>query len=161
MRYPQTLDFTLQQVVVSEEISLQIQARKASLLILPFRPQPSLSLNTLASMAEQGIGPVCDDDMLKAARIALSMGLLHSPMLPIGLGCAFAIHRELPLKTPYFGTGIVLNIDISRFFDLKPQHRAKAGYSSNADFRRYWEQATADLSPANHWCWLIEFDYKG
>lgn len=160
MRYHQEpLDFTLQQAFFSQAIGAKIQSGKATLLILPFRPQPAIGQQALADL---GIGEVSDDDMLKAARIAFNLGLLYPPIAPIGIGCAFALHQEFHAKAPRFGTGIVSNIGISRFDDLRRPHWLRCGYPNRSAFLSYWEQATADLPPrANPWCWLIEFTYRG
>ncbi len=161
MRRLEPLDFRLQQVVVTDAVRRQVLSRKATLLILPFRPQPSLSPTVMADLVDQGAKPVCNDTMLQAARIALASGILRPPLVPIGIGCAFALHCDLPPKTPNFGTGIVLAVAIGRYFDLSDEQKARAGYGDTQEFRRYWDQATADLAPGNHWCWLIEFDYRG
>ncbi|MFJ3685594.1 hypothetical protein [Pseudomonas sp. NPDC090208] len=153
-------DFALPQFIVSQPVSDRIQSGKARLMILPFRPQPSVC----PSLLEQfGVEAVADEDLLSSARVAFSMGLIQPPIAPIRIGYAFELQRAfVPEKCHKFGTGIVQKMGITRFNDITTRHWRQCGYSSREDFNEYWHQAAADLGDvSNPWCWLIEFIYKG
>lgn len=160
MRYPEQLDFTLQQFMVAPAIAGQIQGGHANLLILPFRPQPTVNRAALEGL---GLEAVSDDELLRAARLAFSLELLLPPIAPIRIGHAFALHNDISSeKCPNFGTGIVSRMGISRLGDLSSKHWRRCGYRTRVEFLRYWDQAAADLhAGANPWCWLIEFKFKG
>lgn len=161
MRYlPNVLDFTLPQVTVSPQVSGRIQNGLASLIILPFRPQPSVCSITFENF---GIDVASDDDLLEAARLAFSAGLISPPISPIRVGHAFHLcNAFVPEKSHVIGTGIVLKMGVTRVSDLTAEHRTQCGYASEDEFQVYWHQAASDLiSHPNPWCWLIEFAFKG
>ena len=161
MRYlPDNADFTLPQFIVSPKVSGRIQSGKARLMILPFRPQPSVCTATLAHF---GIDRVTDDELLTGARLAFSLGLILPPIAPIRIGYAFELHSAfVPEKCHKFGTGIVEKMGITRIGDIGSRHWRRCGYASANEFNQYWEQAAADLEQhINPWCWLIEFNFKG
>lgn len=152
-------DMRLPQFIVTPDVSNRIQSGKARLMILPFRPQPSLHPETLR---QYGIEAVSDDEMLSGARLALSMGLIQPPIAPIRIGYAFELHKEfVPDKCHKFGTGIVQRMGITRLSDITSKHWRRCGYASRHDFNEYWDQATGDLVALDPWCWLIEFIFKG
>jgi len=150
-------DLRLPQYLVSPQVGARVQSGKARLMILPFRPQPSVCVT---SMERFGLESFSEDDLLSAARLACSWGLVPPP---IPMGYAFELMHELvPEKCSKIGTGIVRQIGITRLLDITAKHWKLCGYSSREDFNSYWHQAAADLSNhPNPWCWLIEFTYKG
>lgn len=153
-------EFALPQFIVSQPVSDRIQSGKARLMILPFRPQPSVCASTLEQF---GLEAVADEDLLTSARLAFSMGLIQPPIAPIRIGYAFELQRAfVPEKCHKFGTGIVHKMGITRLRDITPRHLRRCGYSTRDEFNVYWHQAAADLGEhSNPWCWLIEFIYKG
>lgn len=159
MRHYETegTDLRLPQVLVSPQVGTRIQSGKARLIILPFRPQPSVCM---ASMEQFGVETFSEVDLLAAARLAFSWGLIPAP---IPMGYAFELmHEFVPEKCQKLGTGIVRQMGIIRLLDITAKHWKLCGYTSREDFNSYWHQAAADLSNhPNPWCWLIEFTYKG
>lgn len=161
LRYlPDVLDFTLPQVTVSSLVSGRIQNGLARLIILPFRPQPSVCSITFANF---GLDVASDDYLLHAARLAFSAGLISPPISPIQVGHAFQLcNAFVPEKSHVIGTGIVSKMGITRIRDLTAQHWTDSGYANEDEFQVYWHQAAPDLvDHANPWCWLIEFAFKG
>jgi len=161
MRYlPDNLDFRLPKFIVSPQVSSKIQAGTACLMILPFRPQPSVCSLTLANL---GIDTASDDDLLMIARQAFAAGMILPPIAPIQIGHAFELCSAfVPEKTQRIGTGIVLKMGITRIQSLTAKHWTRCGYASKQEFQMYWQQAAADLTDhANPWCWLIQFTFKG
>lgn len=150
-------DLRLPQFLVSPQVSTRIQSGKARLMILPFRPQPSVCTGALERF---GLESFTDDDLLAAARLAFSWGLIPPP---IPVGYAFELKQEfVPEKSRKFGTGIVQQMGITRLLDITAKHWNLSGHTSWHDFHSYWHQAAADLSDnPNPWCWLIEFTFKG
>ncbi|POA45566.1 hypothetical protein C1893_23200 [Pseudomonas sp. MPR-ANC1] len=150
-------DLRLPQFLVSPQVGTRIQSGKASLMILPFRPQPSVCMSSLERL---GLESFSEDDLLSAARLAFSWGFIAPP---IRMGYAFELtHEFVPEKCSKIGTGIVRQMGITRLLDITAKHWKLCGYTSREDFNSYWHQAAADLSEhSNPWCWLIEFTYKG
>lgn len=150
----------LPQFIVSPQVSGRIQSGKARLMILPFRPQPSLCAATLGQF---GLEAVSDSELLSGVRLAFSMGLIQPPISPIKIGYAFELQSAfLPEKWHKIGTGIVHKMGITRLKDVTAKHWRQCGYANKNEFNEYWFQASADLSShPNPWCWLIEFIFKG
>jgi hypothetical protein len=151
------IDLRLPQFMVSPQVGNRIQSGKARLMIIPFRPQPSVCASTMERL---GLEMVSDRDLLGAARLAFNLGLIPPP---IRMGYAFELkHEYVPEKTHKVGTGIVEKMGITRLLDITAKHWKLCGYVSREDFNAYWHQAAADLSEhPNPWCWLIEFKFKG
>lgn len=154
------LDTRLPQFIVSQQVGARIQSGQASLMIIPFRPQPSVGPSMLGQL---GLETVSDSDLLGGVRLAFNMGLIQPPIAPIRIGHAFELTSEfVPEKCHKIGTGIVAKMGITRLENITAKHRRLCGYSSLVEFNGYWDQAAADLSQhPNPWCWLIEFIFKG
>lgn len=146
------IDLRLPQFIVSQQVSSRIQSGQARLMILPFRPQPSVV----------GMDDVSDGELLGGVRRAFNMGLIQPPIAPIRIGYAFELKSEyVPEKCHKFGTGIVDKMGITRLSNITAKHWRLCGYPAREDFNAYWEQAAAGLSEhKNPWCWLIEFTFK-
>lgn len=156
----QNLDFTLQKMIFSPQIGAKVQCGTANLVVVPFSPQPYINH---AELAEYGISPDDGPALMRAVKLAFSMGLIGSDIAPIRVGNAFELLKDLPQqKLPRIGTGIVLSMGVARLNDLDRRQWRACGYQSQGEFLDYWArtmpEAPADTNP---WCWLIHFEYKG
>lgn len=154
------LDKRLPRFIVSHAVGVRIQSGHASLMSMPFRPQPSVCPSKLRQL---GIPAASETDVLSAVRLAFNMGLIQPHIAPIRIGYAFELTSEcVPGKCQKIGTGIVTKIGITRLASITEKHRQQCGYSTLAEFNDYWGEAAADLTQyPNPWCWLIEFIFKG
>lgn len=154
------VDLRLPQLIVSPQVGRRIESGRARLMILPFRPQPTICAATLGQF---GLDRPSEQELLEGVRQAFSMGQILPPIAPIRTGYAFEFKGEfVPEKLHNFGTGIVLKMGITRHASITSKHLRLCGFSNQEDFNVYWHQAAADLSEhKNPWCWLIEFTFKG
>jgi hypothetical protein len=153
------LDFALKKMIFSPDICTKVQGGAASMVIVPFDPQPILDHVELASA-----GLHLDDSpgLMRVVRQAFRTGLISRTIAPIQLGHAFELLEELPAqKLARFGTGLVRRLEIARFDDLNETQWQACGYRTKADFHKYWTiSLPATPAEINPWCWLIQFDYK-
>lgn len=156
----QNLDFTLQKMLFSPQIGAKVQCGTANLVVVPFAPQPRINHQELADF---GISADDGPSLMRAVKLAFSMGLIGCDIAPIRVGNAFELLKDLPQqKLSRFGTGIVLSMGIARLNDLDRRQWHACGYQSQREFLDYWGR-TMPETPAqtNPWCWLIHFEFKG
>lgn len=155
-----TLDFTLQKLAFTTEISAKVQSGSVRLAILPCWPQPIVDAEL---MSAAGV-PVGDElALIGVVERAFRQGLIDRSMAPIRVGHAFELLQALPgQKFNRLGTGLVKDVGITRLSQITELQRQGAGHPTLHDLSRYWASNMPDFpAHTNPWCWLIFFENKG
>lgn len=155
-----TLDFNLQKLAFTPEISAKVQSGAVRLAILPCRPQPVVDAEL---MSAAGIPAGDDLALIGAVEHAFRRGLIDRSTAPIRVGHAFELLKALPgQKLNRLGTGLVRDVGITRLDQVTDMQRQSAGYPTLHDFYKYWAINMPDFpAHTNPWCWLIFFENKG